>query len=200
MRSSTNKKNTPTPSSPHGYEDYTEVHVLPKINSLEVEHDDHTQTIPSVSSVPEDPHTLSTSSQSPSPSSSLSCLSCCFKDVEDRNAFLIIVVSILNYVAIGLTIVPLKLLINQRIAGDATEPSRASSFVDTTNIFLYAVMSFICARYTSGLGDYVGRKPLLLMSSIMTIVTRIIYISAQTPAWFYVGMIAVKNHEYINIL
>jgi hypothetical protein len=121
--------------------------------------------------------------------SSLRCLECCFKDNEDRNAFLIIIASMINFIAIGLTVVPLKLLINQRITGDPTEPNSKSAFVDTTNIFLYAVASFICGRYTSGLGDYVGRKPMLIFSAVITILTRFIYISSKTASGFYIGAV-----------
>lgn len=101
----------------------------------------------------------------------------------------VIFTAFLNYFAIGITVVPLKLLINKRIAGDADDPNSASAFVDTTNIFLYAFMSFLCGRYMSGLGDYIGRKPLFILSSLNIILTRFIYINSSSSIGFYIGAI-----------
>ena len=84
---------------------------------------------------------------------------------------------------------PLKLLINKRIAGDANEPNSDSAFVDATNIFLYSLMSFLCGRYNSGLSDYIGRKPMLISALAFLILTRIIYINSTSAAGFYIGAI-----------
>jgi hypothetical protein len=85
-----------------------------------------------------------------------------FKSETDRGSFLIILSATQYFFGIAITLISLKLLINERIAGDVQKPNSESAFVDTTNIMLHAFMSFSCGRYTSGLGDYVGRKVLLL--------------------------------------
>lgn len=50
-------------------------------------------------------------------------------------------------------------------------------------------MCFIFGRYTSGLGDYLGRKPILITSCIAFICSRLIYLSAQTGSGFIFGAI-----------
>ena len=82
----------------------------------------------------------------------------CFRDINDRKVFLVIVAAVLHFFSVTLTAISLKLLINKRIAGSPEQPNSESALVDTTNIFLHAFMSFLCGRYTSGMGDYVGRK------------------------------------------
>jgi MFS family permease len=99
----------------------------------------------------------------------------------------VILAAFLNYFAIGITVVPLKLLINKRIAGDPDDPNSASAFTDTTNIFIYAFMSFMFGRYMSGFGDYVGRKPLFVLASLNIILTRFIYIKSTSATGFYIG-------------
>ena len=99
---------------------------------------------------------MNSEGEKPSDPNEVWCLSCCCHTARDRKVGLIIFTSILHFFALGITFVALKLLINQRIAGDIDDPNEASLFVDTTNTVLYAVASFLCSRYTSGLSDYVG--------------------------------------------
>lgn len=113
----------------------------------------------------------------------------CFKLPADRKAFLIILAAVLYYFSIGLTSISLSLLINQRIAGDPEEPNSASVVVQTTVIFIHSTCSFFLGRYTSGLGDYIGRKPMLILSAVFSIITRYMYYSATTPATFYFSAI-----------
>jgi MFS family permease len=62
-----------------------------------------------------------------------------------------------------------------------------SAFVDASVSFVHALMCFIFGRYTSGLGDYLGRKPILIASTLAFIATRLIYLSAQTASGFVFG-------------
>lgn len=48
-------------------------------------------------------------------------------------------------------------------------------------------MCFIFGRYTSGLGDYLGRKPILITSTISFILTRFIYLNSQSAEGFIFG-------------
>ena len=40
-------------------------------------------------------------------------------------------------------------------------------------------MSFLTGRYTSGLGDYIGRKPVLITAAIFFIISRILELTKQ---------------------
>ena len=90
------------------------------------------------------------------------------------------------FLAVGLSALSLIFLVNERIAGDASEPNRQSIFVQTTVIFLNNASSFVFLRYNSGLGDFIGRKPMLVFSSFFMLVTRLLYSQAQKPAHFFV--------------
>jgi hypothetical protein len=48
---------------------------------------------------------------------------CCFKELRDRQTALIIMVASIYYLSSALTSIPLKLIINKRIAGDAEDPN-----------------------------------------------------------------------------
>jgi MFS family permease len=113
----------------------------------------------------------------------------CFKLPADRKTALIIMAAVLYYFNIGLTSVSLSLLINQRIAGNAEEPNSMCVFVQTTVVLIHSTTSFFLGRYTSGLGDYIGRKPMLILSGILGIVTRYMYYSAHSPSMFYFSAI-----------
>ena len=90
------------------------------------------------------------------------------------------------FLAVGLSALSLIFLVNERIAGDASEPNRQSIFVQTTVIFLNNASSLIFLRYNSGMGDFVGRKPMLVFSSFFMLVTRLLYTRAYEPVHFFV--------------
>jgi hypothetical protein len=94
--------------------------------------------------------------------------------------------AIFYFLAIGLSSISLIFLINDRIAGDASEPNSKSIFVQTTVVFLNNASSFLCLRYNSGFGDYIGRKPVVGFSALALIVTRLMYSRATMPAHFFV--------------
>jgi F0F1-type ATP synthase membrane subunit c/vacuolar-type H+-ATPase subunit K len=47
---------------------------------------------------------------------------CCFKELRDRQTSLIIFVAALYYLSTAVSSIPLTLLINKRISGDAEDP------------------------------------------------------------------------------
>ena len=103
----------------------------------------------------------------------------------------------LYFIAIGLSSVSLIFLINERIAGDFSEPSSRSIFVQTTSVFLNNASSFLCLRYNSGMGDFIGRKPIICISSISLIITRLLYTRAHLPGHFFViAIIAGATESY----
>jgi MFS family permease len=136
----------------------------------------------------EDPSSSTSSSSSLSFCSLLS-LCFCMKQINDRKAALVVTAGVLYYFAIGLTSISLSLLINQRIAGHPEEPNSDSVLVQSTVVFIHSTTSFIVGRYTSGLGDYLGRKPVLIASSLVCVLSRYIYYSAHTPQMFYFAAI-----------
>jgi MFS family permease len=129
--------------------------------------------------------------QIPSTSNFFSLLSlcCCMKQINDRKAALVITAGVLYYFAIGLTSISLSLLINQRIAGHPEEPNSESVLVQSTVVFIHSTTSFLLGRYTSGLGDYLGRKPVLIASSLVCVLSRYVYYSAHNPEMFYFAAI-----------
>jgi MFS family permease len=111
----------------------------------------------------------------------------CFKEVRDRQTFLIIISAVLYFMSITMSTIPLTLLINKRIAGHANDPNAKSAFVQATNSFIYSGLGFLCGRYTSGLGDYLGRKPILIMSALAMVGSRVVYIHSHSASGFYFG-------------
>jgi MFS family permease len=132
----------------------------------------------------------------------ISCLKCLFSKARDREVALVIVVSVLYFLGVAMSAFPLILLINKRIAGDAEDPDAESVFVYTTVGILHTFMNFLTGRYTSGLGDYVGRKPVLIASMLVFTLSRLVYLSAQTPGAFYVAAVITGSFEcfYFSIL
>lgn len=129
-----------------------------------------------------------------------SCLCC--KLSNDRDVALIISVAAMIFLSMALTAFPLILLVNKRIAGSAQNPNSASVFVYTTIRFLHNFTSFMFGRYTGGLGDYTGRKPVLVMSILNFVLSRVIYLGAYTPGAFYVAAIISGSYDcfYFTVL
>jgi MFS family permease len=94
--------------------------------------------------------------------------------------------AMLYFFSLGLTSISLVFLINRRIAGDPTDPNSSSILVQTTVVFLNNASSFLCLRYNSGLGDYLGRKPILAFSAFALMVTRLCYSFAHKPVHFFI--------------
>ena len=112
---------------------------------------------------------------------------CCIEKLVDRQTALIIFAAVVYFLAVTITVIPLKLLMNKRIAGDEEEPNSKSAGVDNISSIIHAFVSFFAARYTSGLSDFTGRKPVLIASCSGMILSRIIYLQAQNPSGFYFG-------------
>lgn len=111
----------------------------------------------------------------------------CFSELRDRQAGLIILSAVMYFMATALTAIPLQLLINLRIAGNSEQPTAASAFVVATTSLLHSLVSFLFARYSSGMGDYIGRKPVLFLSSLCFLLSRLVYLDAKHPYGFYFG-------------
>jgi MFS family permease len=117
------------------------------------------------------------------------CCFFCFRDDNDKRTGIIIVLATLHYFSIAISAIPLMLLINTRIAGAAEDPNSESAFVGATVSFVHSILSFLFGRYTAGLGDYVGRKPVVIMSSVFFIISRILYLQAKSAPGFYVAAV-----------
>lgn len=113
----------------------------------------------------------------------------CLKEIKDRQTALIIFVAVIYFLSVAITAIPITLLINKRIGDGFEDPTELSVLVATTASFLHSFCSFIAGRYTSGMGDYVGRKPVLVISTALFILSRLTYLKAQRPVDFFVAAI-----------
>jgi MFS family permease len=120
--------------------------------------------------------------------SSSSLLCSCKKD-DDRQYSLVLIIAIIYFLAISISSIPLILLINQRIAGAPDDPSSQSAFVAATASFIQSFVSFLFGRYTAGLSDYLGRKPILFIGATLSLIGRIIFLQSTSSGGFYVGSI-----------
>lgn len=78
---------------------------------------------------------------------------------------------------------------NQQIAGEPDEPSSQSAFVAATAFFLQSFVSFLCGRYTAGLSDYLGRKPILFIGALLSITGRVIFLQSTAAGGFYIAFV-----------
>lgn len=82
-----------------------------------------------------------------------------------------------------------KRIPNPSLASTRSSLFRRSAFLDASVSFVHSFMCFIFGRYTSGMGDYLGRKPVLITSTVSFILTRFIYLNAQSSSGFIFGAI-----------
>jgi MFS family permease len=135
---------------------------------------------------PEHSHSA-TVQESPDSFWSRLCYCFCLKTRHDADAFMINTIAVIYFLAIAMNAIPKKLLINEVIAGDAEDPNSESAFVDSTSHFIHSAISFFGGRYTSGLGDYIGRKPVLIAAAVLFIISRLMYLTAKTSGDFYLA-------------
>jgi MFS family permease len=100
---------------------------------------------------------------------------------------MIVIMTAVYYLGTGIISMPRVMLINQRIAHDARNPNSQSSFVDSTSAMLSTLATVLFSKYFSALGDHVGRRPVLIISALFSLVSNIIWLSASTPLGFYVA-------------
>lgn len=93
------------------------------------------------------------------------------------------------HLSIAISALPIRYIVNQRIAGDALEPNSASAFTDITMTLLRSVSGFLTQRYACGISDYIGRKPVLYFAAIGLCASRVVIYFAMTPLVFYLGSI-----------
>lgn len=84
---------------------------------------------------------------------------------------------------------PSVMLINQRIAGDSRHPTSQSAFVDSTSVMLNTVATVLFSKYISSLGDYVGRRPVLGISTIFSIASNLLWLASTSSSGFYLASI-----------
>ena len=115
---------------------------------------------------------------------------CCWKlSLSDANALSVTLISAVYFFSFAVSAMATKYVVNKRIAGDAYDPNSDSAFTDITMTLLRSVAAFIMGRYTCGLGDYLGRKPLLSVSIASFVISRFIFLFARKPTDFYAGSI-----------
>jgi len=109
---------------------------------------------------------------------------------------LIYVICFINFVSLAITIVSVLSIVNIAINGDENVNSSASALVNTTVYFLINVSDLIFAKYNSSLSDFVGRKPMLLISQLSLLVSRLLILLRQETSSFYVAAVIYGFGNY----
>lgn len=105
-------------------------------------------------------------------------------------------VCFINFVSLAVTLVSALSIVNLSINGDANTNSSASALVNTTVYFLINVTDLIFAKYNSSLSDYVGRKPMLLVSQLALLISRVLILVRQDTSTFYTAAIIFGFGNY----
>lgn len=109
--------------------------------------------------------------------------------VNDMQFGFIVFSGMIYFMALAMSVLSVKFTINKQFAGDVDEVNRKSAFVDTTVSFLYAASSLFSAKYCAALSDYLGRRPVNILSCFGNICSRLLYLQAKTPAEYFVGAV-----------
>jgi MFS family permease len=89
-------------------------------------------------------------------------------------------------VAVGSTLVPIFKKAQDMVSGKGFDVNAESAFVVVTASFINACVKAITSKYTTSLSDYTGRKPVLIISCMMFIVTRICLIFTTSVTGLYI--------------
>lgn len=81
------------------------------------------------------------------------------------------------------------MLINDRITGNPQDPNSQSTFIDSTSIMLSTLATILFSKYFSSMGDYIGRRPVLSIACIFSILANIIWIKSIYPRDIYLASI-----------
>ena len=79
---------------------------------------------------------------------------------------------------VGFTIIPLAQKINIVFNGDQDTTSATSSTLAITINFLQNGITFLMSRYTCAMSDYIGRKPILILTCAGYSISRFFYVTA----------------------
>ena len=101
-------------------------------------------------------------------------------------------VSFLMFLRLSITIIGLTEKINDINSGDINKTTSASSFVSFTIICLATVTELVFTKYVGALSDYMGRKPLLVLSSILFAIAYVILAASTHNATFYLATVLSK--------
>jgi hypothetical protein len=85
---------------------------------------------------------------------------------------------------------PRIMLINQRIAGDPRHPNAQSSFVDSTSVMLSTLTTILFSKYFSALSDHLGRRPILALSTLFSIVSSALWLQSTSSTGFFLASLA----------
>jgi MFS family permease len=99
-------------------------------------------------------------------------------------------ISAIFYLGIGMTALPRTMLINQQIAGDSRHPNAQSSFVDSTCVLLSTVTTIFFSKYFSAMGDHIGRRPILIVSTVFSLLSTAMWLISSSATGFYVASLA----------
>lgn len=92
-----------------------------------------------------------------------------------------------SFVSFAMTIVAVVQIINLKIAGGPEVVNSASASCLLTVQFLTNATKFLSTKYNTAITDNLGRKPMLIAACLCYIVSRIIFLVAETQAGFYIA-------------
>ena len=95
----------------------------------------------------------------------------------------------LNFFALAVTLVPTVGKICLTIGGTTTTINERTAFVTLTSYCLANLAKFLCAKYDTALSDYVGRKPVMVVSCMAFALRCLIVLTATTAGEFYAAAI-----------
>jgi len=99
----------------------------------------------------------------------------------------IYVVLFINILALGIAVVPFIAKTEYVISGKEFEVTSESAFVFATTQLINAGIKFSSSKAVSGLSDHVGRKPVLVLASIMFFFARFVIVSSASSGMLYLA-------------
>jgi len=92
-----------------------------------------------------------------------------------------------NVLALGIGVVPLIAKTEEVVSNTAFEITSQSAFVIATAQLINAATKFSTSKAVSGLSDYMGRKPVCILASIMFTVGRLFIVTSKSAGMLFVG-------------
>ena len=120
-------------------------------------------------------------------------------DPYDRKLLSVYFAAFLYILRLALQFLPFLQKVNDIKTGDINKTNASSNFTYATCIALTNFTEFLFVRYNSALSDYVGRKPILVLSSLVFAVSHFLLASRTEDSIFYVAAVIGSLSQSGNI-
>ena len=104
-------------------------------------------------------------------------------------AKLVYFVGFLNFTGFAFTIIAIVGRINLYTNNDPNVTSANSSQTYFTVYLLQNLTQLLTSKYNSALSDYIGRKPMLIVSAVGFALSRVAFAASSSTAGFYVAAV-----------